>query len=50
MAVDQGREPPNPPTTARYRLPPMSAAKNMDRWLGNGGMPIIDVVGGGFTG
>ena len=21
----------------------------MDRWLGNGGMPIIDVVGGAFT-
>jgi len=24
--------------------------KVMDRWLGDGGMPIIDVVGGGFTG
>ena len=23
--------------------------KNMDRWLGDGGMPIIDVVGGSFT-
>ena len=29
----------------------MSATpKNMDRWLGDGGMPIIDVVGGVFTG
>jgi uncharacterized protein (TIGR00369 family) len=25
------------------------AGKDMDRWLGNGGMPIIDVVGGAFT-
>ena len=25
------------------------ARKDMDRWLGNGGMPIIDVVGGAFT-
>ena len=24
--------------------------KDMDRWLGDGGMPIIDVVGGAFTG
>ena len=24
--------------------------KNMDRWLGDGGMPIIGVVGGAFTG
>ncbi|HVB90772.1 MAG TPA: PaaI family thioesterase [Acidimicrobiales bacterium] len=24
--------------------------KDMDRWLGDGGMPIIAVVGGGFTG
>ena len=24
--------------------------KDMDRWLGDGGMPIIDVVGGVFTG
>src|SRR6202167_1072381 len=23
--------------------------KDMDRWLGDGGMPIIDLVGGGFT-
>jgi uncharacterized protein (TIGR00369 family) len=23
--------------------------KDMDRWLGDGGMPIIDVVGGSFT-
>ncbi len=23
--------------------------KNMDRWLGDGGMPIIDLVGGAFT-
>ncbi len=23
--------------------------KDMDRWLGDGGMPIIDVVGGAFT-
>jgi uncharacterized protein (TIGR00369 family) len=26
------------------------ARKDMDRWLGNGGMPIVDVVGGSFTG
>jgi uncharacterized protein (TIGR00369 family) len=25
-------------------------AKDMDRWLGDGGMPIIAVVGGAFTG
>ncbi len=25
-------------------------AKNMDRWLGDGGMPIIELVGGAFTG
>jgi len=25
-------------------------AKNMDRWLGDGGMPIIAAVGGSFTG
>jgi uncharacterized protein (TIGR00369 family) len=24
--------------------------KDMDRWLGDGGMPIIEVVGGAFTG
>ena len=24
--------------------------KDMDRWLGDGGMPIIAVVGGAFTG
>ncbi len=24
--------------------------KDMDRWLGDGGMPIIEVVGGSFTG
>jgi uncharacterized protein (TIGR00369 family) len=24
-------------------------AKDMDRWLGDGGMPIIDVMGGAFT-
>ncbi len=24
--------------------------KDMDRWLGDGGMPIIDAVGGAFTG
>ena len=23
--------------------------KDMDRWLGDGGMPIIDLVGGVFT-
>ena len=23
--------------------------KDMDRWLGDGGMPIIGVVGGAFT-
>ncbi len=27
-----------------------AARKDMDRWLGDGGMPIIDVVGGAFTG
>jgi acyl-coenzyme A thioesterase PaaI-like protein len=26
------------------------AGKEMDRWLGDGGMPIITVVGGAFTG
>jgi uncharacterized protein (TIGR00369 family) len=26
------------------------ARKDMDRWLGDGGMPIIDLVGGAFTG
>jgi uncharacterized protein (TIGR00369 family) len=26
------------------------AGKDMDRWLGDGGMPIIEVVGGEFTG
>ncbi|HTU37356.1 MAG TPA: PaaI family thioesterase [Acidimicrobiales bacterium] len=26
------------------------AGKDMDRWLGDGGMPIIGVVGGAFTG
>jgi uncharacterized protein (TIGR00369 family) len=26
------------------------ATKNMDRWLGDGGMPIIAAVGGSFTG
>jgi uncharacterized protein (TIGR00369 family) len=26
------------------------APKNMDRWLGDGGMPIIELVGGAFTG
>jgi acyl-coenzyme A thioesterase PaaI-like protein len=25
------------------------ARKDMDRWLGDGGMPIIEVVGGSFT-
>jgi uncharacterized protein (TIGR00369 family) len=24
--------------------------KDMDRWLGNGGMPIIEAIGGSFTG
>ena len=34
---------------ARYGLPPMSrTGKDMDRWLGDGGMPIIAVVGGAF--
>ena len=23
--------------------------KDMDRWLGDGGMPVIDLVGGAFT-
>ncbi len=23
--------------------------KNMERWLGNGGMPIIDIIGASFT-
>jgi uncharacterized protein (TIGR00369 family) len=50
LAADQGREPPNPPATGRYRLPSMSTAKNMDRWLGDGGMPIIEQCGGAFTG
>ncbi len=27
----------------------MSEAKNMDRWLGDGGMPIIGLVGGSFA-
>ena len=26
------------------------AGKDMDRWLGDGGMPIIDLVGAAFTG
>ncbi len=26
----------------------MSGTKNMDRWLGNGGMAIIDALGGSF--
>jgi acyl-coenzyme A thioesterase PaaI-like protein len=26
-----------------------TARKDMDRWLGDGGMPIIEVVGGAFT-
>ena len=24
-------------------------AKDMDRWLGDGGMPVIELVGGAFT-
>jgi uncharacterized protein (TIGR00369 family) len=27
----------------------LGPAKNMDRWLGDGGMPIIAAVGGAFT-
>ncbi len=35
---------------ARYGLPTMSRTrKDMDRWLGDGGMPIIAVVGAEFT-
>jgi uncharacterized protein (TIGR00369 family) len=26
-----------------------SMGKDMDRWLGDGGMPVIDLVGGAFT-
>ena len=38
------------PASARYGLPPMSrTGKDMDRWLGDGGMPIIAVVGGAFA-
>ncbi len=29
---------------------PRDTPKDMDRWLGDGGMAIIDVVGGAFTG
>jgi len=50
LTVDQGREPPSPPAIGRYRLPSMSRrVKDMDRWLGDGGMAIIEVVGGAFT-
>ena len=28
----------------------MARGKDMDRWLGDGGMPLIDTVGGSFTG
>jgi acyl-coenzyme A thioesterase PaaI-like protein len=27
-----------------------TTVKDMDRWLGDGGMPIIELVGGAFTG
>ena len=40
--------PAEPPTRDGYGLP--VSRKDMDRWLGNGGMPIIEVVGGAFTG
>ena len=51
LAADQGRERHNSPTrtcAARYCVCPRSAhdepPKNMDRWLGDGGMPIIELV------
>jgi acyl-coenzyme A thioesterase PaaI-like protein len=51
LAADQGRQASKRPAIGRYRLPSMSSTvKNMDRWLGDGGMPIIELCGGSFTG
>lgn len=43
---------PSPPATAKGRYDDIGVAtvKDMDRWLGDGGMPVIGLIGGSFDG